>query len=201
MSYHDYLKEHYKAVRKRMLQNAIPEPKALPKPTNESSDLPKGGLVSELQDEQIVSEALTVVRPVNSAQALRLAEEIENSPRLPPLPGLNLNEPGAIRWMRIIHAVAKKYEVDPEEIMGICRRRIVVVARFEIFYRLRVDLAFSYPKISHIMKKDHSTVIHGVNKIRKKLLDENKRLADDGVAFWPTHPGQNPDTSPNLSVG
>ena len=201
MSYQEYLKEHYKAVKKRLLQNAIPEPKALPKPTSESSDPPKGGLVSAKAESKIVSDALTVVTPINSQEAMRLAEELMNSPKLPPLPGLVLNETGAVRWMRILHAVANKHGIDASEILGRSRRRIVIEARFEVFYRLRVELAFSYLKIAHLMKKDHSTIMHGVNKLRQKLLDERKGMSDDGSAFWPSHPGQNPDTLPNLSVG
>jgi hypothetical protein len=179
MSYQEYLKQHYKQVRKRMMQNAIPEKKPLPAPMPESVSPPKGGLVSEKADKKIVTEALTVVTPVNTQEALRLADELMNSPRLPPLPGLALHETGAVRWMRILHAVARKHEIDADEILGRSRRRAVIDARFEVFYRLRVELAFSYLKIAHLMRKDHSTIMHGVNKLRKKLLDEKRGVADD----------------------
>lgn len=179
MSYQEYLKQHYKQVRKRMLRNAIPEKKPLPAYTPISKNQQKRGLVSENAEGKIVSDALTIVTPVNSHEALRLAEELMNSPRLPPLPGLALHETGAVRWMRILHAVARKHEIDADEILGRSRRRAVIEARFEVFYRLRVELAFSYLKISHLMKKDHTTIMHGVNKLRKKLLDEKHGLADD----------------------
>ena len=179
MSYEEYLKEHYKQVRKRMLRNAILEKKRLPAPMPSSTNQPKGGLVSENAEGKIVSDALTIVTPVNSHEALRLAEELVNSPRLPPLPGLVLNETGAVRWMRILHAVARKHGLDPDDIMGRSRRRIVIEARFEVFYRLRVELAFSYIKIAKLMKKDHTTILHGVNKLRRKLLDAKHKLADD----------------------
>jgi chromosomal replication initiation ATPase DnaA len=81
--------------------------------------------------------------------------------------------------MRILHAVARKHEIDADEILGRSRRRAVIDARFEVFYRLRVELAFSYLKIAHLMRKDHSTIMHGVNKLRKKLLDEKRGVADD----------------------
>jgi chromosomal replication initiation ATPase DnaA len=111
------------------------------------------------------------------------------APRLPPLPGLVLNEVGAIRWMRVLRAVAAHHKISPSEITGKSRKRHVIKARFEVFYRLRVDLNFSYPKISQLMTKDHSTVLHGVNKVRQMLLDRRERSGDYGdPSVGNTHP-------------
>jgi hypothetical protein len=193
MSYLEELKEHYKAVRQRMRKNAIKEPKALPPPTPESTEVLGEGLVTVEAQNKIVTEAITITGTLSSydhMQTVRLAEELMGSPRLPPLPGLVLHEAGAVRWMRILHAVALQHKTDAEEILGRSRRRSVVMARFEVFYRLRVELAYSYPKIGKLMKKDHSTIVHGVNKVRQKLLDDKRKMADDGDAFLVTHPYQ-----------
>lgn len=193
MTYQDRLKEHYKAVKLRLMKNALPEKKELPPPMPESPEPQEAGLVSANAEKQIVTEALTVsevIVPLSHMQTVRLAEELMGSPRLPPLPGLVIDESGAVRWMRILSAVAHKHGINPEDIMGKSRRREIVNARFEVFYRLRVELAFSYKKISHLMKKDHTTVLHGVNKIRQKLLDEQYALINDEGALLVSHPNR-----------
>lgn len=190
MSYLKELQDHYKAVKARLRANAIPEVKALPPPMPASSKeeeplpAPKAGLVPEGAEGKLVTEALRQSNPQwiggNHSQAIRIAEEMVSSPRLPPLPGLVLDEVGAIRWMRILHAVAKHHNVDASEIAGACRKKHVIQARFEVFYRLRIDLNMSYTKISQLMKKDHTTVIHGVNRMRRMLLDGSMERADYG---------------------
>jgi hypothetical protein len=202
MSYLKELQEHYKAVKARLNANVPPPVKALPKPTPDLSvkveplsppSLPRAGLVPEDAEGRLVTEALREANPYwiggNHAQAIKIAEQMITAPRLPPLPGLVLNEIGAIRWMRVLHAVAAHHKISPSEITGKSRKRHVIKARFEVFYRLRVDLNFSYPKISQLMKKDHSTVLHGVNKVRQMLLDRRERSGDYGdPSAGNTHP-------------
>jgi hypothetical protein len=202
MSYLKELQEHYKAVKARLNKNVPPPVKALPKPTPDlsvkveplsSPSLPRAGLVPEDAEGRLVTEALREANPYwiggNHAQAIRIAEQMVTAPRLPPLPGLVLNEVGAIRWMRVLRAVAAHHKISPSEITGKSRKRHVIKARFEVFYRLRVDLNFSYPKISQLMKKDHSTVLHGVNKVRQMLLDRRERSGDYGdPSVGNTHP-------------
>jgi len=202
MSYLKELQEHYKAVKARLNANVPPPVKALPKPTPDLSvkveplsppSLPRAGLVPEDAEGRLVTEALREANPYwiggNHAQAIRIAEQMVSAPRLPPLPGLVLNEVGAIRWMRVLRAVAAHHKISPSEITGKSRKRHVIKARFEVFYRLRVDLNFSYPKISQLMKKDHSTVLHGVNKVRQMLLDRRERSGDYGdPSAGNTHP-------------
>lgn len=193
MSYLKELQEHYKAVKARLNKNVPPPVKALPKPTPDLSvkveplsppSLPRAGLVPEDAEGRLVTEALREANPYwiggNHAQAIRIAEQMVTAPRLPPLPGLVLNEVGAIRWMRVLRAVAAHHKISPSEITGKSRKRHVIKARFEVFYRLRVDLNFSYPKISQLMKKDHSTVLHGVNKVKQMLLDRRHGSEDYG---------------------
>jgi hypothetical protein len=202
MSYLKELQEHYRAVKARLNANVPPPVKALPKPTPDLSvkveplnppSLPRAGLVPEDAEGRLVTEALREANPYwiggNHAQAIRIAEQMVSAPRLPPLPGLVLNEVGAIRWMRVLRAVAAHHKISPSEITGKSRKRHVIKARFEVFYRLRVDLNFSYPKISQLMKKDHSTVLHGVNKVRQMLLDRRERSGDYGdPSVGNTHP-------------
>lgn len=163
---------------------------ALPSPPKKSKP-PRAGVVPENAEGKMVAEALKQSNPDwvggNHTQAVKLAREVTEAPKLPPLPGLVLNEPGAVRWMRILHAVAAYHNVDVPEILGRSRKRHVIQARFEVFYRLRVDLNFSYTKIAGLMKKDHSTVLHGVNKLRAMILDGCCEEGDDDAPS-DTHP-------------
>jgi hypothetical protein len=191
MSYLKELQDHYKAVKARLRANALPEVKLLPKPMpallerEEQSNPQRAGLVLEGAEGKLVTEALRQANPEwiggNHAQAIKIAKEMANAPKLPPLPGLVLNEIGAIRWMRVLHAVAAYHRIDPSEILGTSRKRHVAQARFEVFYRLRVDLNLSYSKIAGLMKKDHTTILHGVNRMREMLLDDLCAERDDGL--------------------
>lgn len=212
MSYQQQLKEHYKAVRARMGMGApraavvsaqvVTQP---PHPSRTQEEFPpanteptlRPGLLSEKAEKQIVKQALDVTASRRyepfmggrtRAQAERFAEELELSPKLPPLPGLNLEEQGSIRWVKILHAVAKHHGVDPSEILGKSRRKEIISARFEVFYRLRVDIHMSYEKIAILMKRDHSSVLHGVYKVRDRLLDEQNTPRDDVRPALVIHP-------------
>ena len=208
MSYLRELQDHYKAVRARIRAAALPEQKALPKYIPAS--LPKeppfvamAGLVPEGAEGKLVSEALRQANPEwiggNHSQAIKIAEEMVSSPKLPPLPGLVLNEPGAVRWMRVLHAVAAHHRVDASEILSVSRKRHVAQARFEVFYRLRVDLNLSYTKIAGLMRRDHSTIIHGVSRVRAMLLDALREERDD-VPLAIEHPFAG-ETHASQSVG
>jgi hypothetical protein len=198
MSYLQELKERYKQARKNMERHAIrerpvrclppPMPKPEPAPVAKEKET---GLVSEKAEAEIVSTALNAtVALFPHAQAYRMAEEVMSAPRLPPLPGLNLNEPGSVRWMRVLHAVAKQHDIQAQEIMGQSRKKHIVMARFETFYRLRFDLGMSYPKIASLFRRDHTSVLHGVNKVRAKLLDGALTQEENGglrVAYHTGH--------------
>jgi hypothetical protein len=181
MSYLKDLQDHYKAVRERMQANALPVMKALPKPIPalqeraKPSEPPKAGLALKDADGVLVTEALRQSNPDwiggNHSQAIKIAKEMANAPKLPPLPGLVLNEMGAIRWVRVLRAVAEHHEIDPSEILSTCRKRHINRARFEVFYRLRMDLNFSYTKIAQLMKRDHTSVLHGVLRMKQMILD------------------------------
>lgn len=207
MTYLEELKTRYKEARKRMQKHAIPEPRPvrnLPQPMPLPEEAEKGpGLVSEKAERDIVCNALKITSIEgldHHSQIYRMADELLSSPRLPPLPGLVLNEMGAIRWLRVLHAVAKQHNVTPAEIRGKSRKRHVINARFEVFYRLRTDLAMSYTKIGIVFGKDHTTVLHGVNKLRQKLLDEIKKPPDDHGPRLIIHLDQRGADPTNLSA-
>lgn len=109
----------------------------------------------------------------------RLEDEVRDMPKLAPLPGFDYKNPYAA-WKRTIVAVANHYELEVSDIMGPRRARHVVQARFECMYRMRVDLRMSFLSIAEKIGRDHSTVIHGVNTIRDRLLDAQKKQMQSG---------------------
>lgn len=220
MSYQQQLKEHYKAVRERLHMGTKTVPVrmktlALPPPSAECPDktisapspepVAKPGLLSESEEKKIVEQALNYTslpryKPFmggrTRAQAERFEDELRLSPRLPPLEGVNLDEPGGIRWQRILHAVARRHGIRPEEIMGHSRRKELIKPRQEVYYRLRLELCFSYQKIAKIVNKDHTSVMHGVYKVRDQLLDEQNKKRNDGGPALVYHPASAGRTNP-----
>jgi len=190
MSYKKELQDRYKAARARIAAAALTKPKLLllPMPASLNVGQPpepkRAGLVPEKAEKEIVTEALKQANPHwsggSQAQAVKIAEDIMGCPKLPPLPGLNLDEDGKTRWLRVLHAVAKHHDLKPAEVLSPSRKKHVVKARMELFYRLRVDLGYSYMKIACYVKRDHTTVLHAVHKIRDELLDELRRSGNDG---------------------
>jgi len=192
MSYLKELQGHYKAVRARLhapKQNLVFIPLRITHASSMAAQ--KSGLLPEGANEQIVSDALSQSRPDRignvHSQAVKLAEELMNAPKLPPLPGLDLQQNGQARWMHVLRAVAKHHNLRPDDIIGKSRKKHIVSARFEVFYRLRFDLGYSYPKIGYLMKRDHSSVLHGVHKVKTNLLDLLKRNADHVASFAGNH--------------
>lgn len=74
----------------------------------------------------------------------------------------------------IISLTADRFGLSVKDIIGIKRKPRVVLARQVSMYLCRELLGHSFPVIGHIFGgKDHSTVIHAVQKI-KGLLDSNR---------------------------
>ncbi len=74
----------------------------------------------------------------------------------------------------IVDKVAEFYGIDEESIYEKTRRREVVRPRQIIMYLLREDFNISYPTIgSKIGGRDHTTVIHSCEKIKREILVDN----------------------------
>lgn len=74
-----------------------------------------------------------------------------------------------------LRAVCQVYGVTADEIKGRSRKQCIVVPRNHfcwVVYRNRIDV--SYPMIGRFLKKDHTTIIHGVEKFEEmKVSREN----------------------------
>ncbi|MXZ29773.1 MAG: chromosomal replication initiator protein DnaA [Acidimicrobiia bacterium] len=76
----------------------------------------------------------------------------------------------------IMNACSNMFGVGVEEIMGTSRRRQLVTARHIAMYVMRELTELSFPAIaSEFGDRDHTTVIHAVNKI-KQLMSEKQQV-------------------------
>lgn len=79
-------------------------------------------------------------------------------------------------YLEIINRVAKSLGVKSEDVLGNKRGQLLVQARQISMYICRTSLGLSYTDLGRAFGgKDHSTVIHAVNKI-KNLVDTNREM-------------------------
>ncbi len=70
---------------------------------------------------------------------------------------------------QIYALVGDHYHVAREDLFGPRRHKELVYPRQIIMYLLRHELNYSFPKIGRELGKDHTTVMHGVEKIEHEL--------------------------------
>jgi chromosomal replication initiator protein len=80
---------------------------------------------------------------------------------------------------QIMEKTADFYDIGFDEITGPKRDKEIVLPRQVAMYLMREELHLSYPKIAaEIGKKDHTTIMHGVEKIEKEM-DANEQLRQE----------------------
>jgi hypothetical protein len=75
---------------------------------------------------------------------------------------------------KIIRAVCDKYDVTLDEMRSVARNKNITTARHECFYRFRHEIKqkgrpLSLPEIGKAFCKDHTTVMHGINRHAERL--------------------------------
>jgi hypothetical protein len=78
-------------------------------------------------------------------------------------------------YMNMLRAIAIKYRIDPELIQSEVRNSYIVSARHELWYRVRTELNYSYPRIGMLANRDHSTVLYAVEKYAKRIDNKAKQ--------------------------
>ncbi len=79
-----------------------------------------------------------------------------------------------IRPIKVISTVAKYFDFKNKDLLGTSRKADLVVARHIAMYILRDTLGIQQTKVGEIMGgRDHTTVIHAVEKIDAELKDNN----------------------------
>lgn len=80
---------------------------------------------------------------------------------------------------QIINHVADYFSVKEEDLIGLCRKKELVVPRQIVMYLMREEMRASYPNIGvELGNRDHTTVMHACNKIIK-CLEEDEKLRQD----------------------
>lgn len=107
----------------------------------------------------IVTRAQVENRPVDQEYVIKVY-----GAAIPQTRGRGVNGP------RIIEIVSEFFEIKSDEILGPRRYKELVYPRQLAMYLLRHELSYSYPKIGkELGGKDHTTIMHGVEKIEKEL--------------------------------
>ncbi len=71
---------------------------------------------------------------------------------------------------KIIKTVGEFFKIESKEILSAKRNKEVVFPRQIVMYLLRHEMSLSFPKIGkELNKKDHTTIMHGVEKIEKEI--------------------------------
>jgi len=75
-----------------------------------------------------------------------------------------------ISFDKILEIVAGFYNIGVNDLIGTKRNKEIVLPRQVTMYLLRQELQYSYPQIAlKIGKKDHTTIMHGCEKIEKQI--------------------------------
>jgi len=74
---------------------------------------------------------------------------------------------------KIIKEVSDFYGLKEEDILCKKRDKTLVHPRQVVMYLIRHELNFSFPKIGQELQRDHTTVIHGCEKIEKQIVQNH----------------------------
>jgi chromosomal replication initiator protein len=79
----------------------------------------------------------------------------------------------------VLHAVCQHFRVSLAELVGPGRRREIVLPRQIAMYLLREELGLSLVEIGQRLGgRDHTTVLHGVDKVEEQLRSDEQLRAD-----------------------
>jgi chromosomal replication initiator protein len=79
----------------------------------------------------------------------------------------------------VLQKTADYFEISYNDIVGTKRSREVVVPRQIAMFIMREELSLSFPRIAKSLGgKDHTTIMHGVNKIRTQSARDSVMSQD-----------------------
>jgi chromosomal replication initiation ATPase DnaA len=74
-------------------------------------------------------------------------------------------ETAAQKRDRVLRDICYRHDVTLAHLAGPSRRKDIIPARHEAYYRLKDEAGLSFPRIGAILGgRDHSTIIHGARK-------------------------------------
>lgn len=87
--------------------------------------------------------------------------------------------PKAFSTDKVIDAVCKHYSVSKRAILGKERSKMIAYPRQVLMYILRVEMKIPYEELGQILGgRDHSTIMHGVDKIATLLSNDADTRGD-----------------------
>ncbi|MFH1171119.1 MAG: chromosomal replication initiator protein DnaA [bacterium] len=85
----------------------------------------------------------------------------------------------ALTSKQLLVVVADFYDITMEDLVGVSRKRELVVPRQITMYLLREEIKCSYPNIGHELGgRDHTTAMHACSKIIQEL-ESNEKIRQD----------------------
>lgn len=94
----------------------------------------------------------------------------------------------SLSWKKISDSVCEFYNISQEDILSSKRSKEIVVPRQILMYLIRQEMSLSYPQIASLIgKKDHTTIMHGVEKIEKEIRnkpDLQKQISTIKKSFY-----------------
>lgn len=113
---------------------------------------------------KLCTAAMIENEPITKDFAIRILKDL-----------LQHSSPTTTSSKKVIQEVARYFDIEIADVLGKKRTKELVYPRQIIMYLLREVLHHSYPQIGDALGgKDHTTVMHGVNKI----IQEKKKNAD-----------------------
>lgn len=83
--------------------------------------------------------------------------------------GYNPNKPKLLP-RDIIESAARKHGISADQIVGPSRLAYMMIARFEVYYRLREEAHLSFPAIGRALGgRDHTSALSGWRKFKRLL--------------------------------
>ncbi len=84
----------------------------------------------------------------------------------------------------VMDAVLTYYKVDRQNMLGASRERAIALPRQIAMYLMREEANCSLPRIgAYLGNRDHSTVVHGCDKVAVELKNENVQIRRDVAAI------------------
>lgn len=78
-------------------------------------------------------------------------------------------KPGSRRGREIVAELARERQVPLNTLLSQRRLKELVAVRHEAMWRLYEETSLSLPQIGRLMKRDHTTVIHGILKHKERM--------------------------------
>lgn len=82
-----------------------------------------------------------------------------------------------VEMPEVVRAAAEVFEVTTEQIKGTGRARDIVVPRQIAMYLIREMTSHSLPEIGQYFGRDHSTVMHAINKVGENIKKDEEMAA------------------------